>query len=191
MSAQEYYTLEAARLQRENAELLAYKAAADEALSYTLETTQDERAKELSLRALNVGAHGAGQEDTVKTHGIKQARCSNKDLDLLRAYFENVETHIEECDDSTLGAWLRNTWDRGAGRHWLRLISGYETLVDNACDKSLPYLEWKPALKSLTKRVHEIAGYANLCYTLDTQSHDAHYAYIEKILLDLMKDLPG
>jgi hypothetical protein len=39
--------------------LLDYKSAADEAMSYCLETTQDERAKKLLLHALNIGAHGS------------------------------------------------------------------------------------------------------------------------------------
>ena len=38
--------------------LLKYKSAADEALSYCLETVTDEHAKKLLLNALNIGAHG-------------------------------------------------------------------------------------------------------------------------------------
>lgn len=37
--------------------LLSYKSAADEALSYCLETTDDVIAKDLLLKALNIGAH--------------------------------------------------------------------------------------------------------------------------------------
>lgn len=46
-----------AKLLREYRWLMSYKSFADEALSYILETTKDEHAKDLALRALNIGAN--------------------------------------------------------------------------------------------------------------------------------------
>lgn len=53
-----------AKLTSTVAYLLKYKSAADEALSYCLETSTDKHAKKLLLNALNIGAHG-GKEISI------------------------------------------------------------------------------------------------------------------------------
>ena len=51
--------------------LIAYKSAADEAMSYCLETTNDEHAKHLLLTALNIGAHGNSAEQPLAPDAAK------------------------------------------------------------------------------------------------------------------------
>lgn len=48
---------------------LKYKSAADEAMSYCLETTEDEHAKRLLITALNLGAHS--KENDTDTYPLK------------------------------------------------------------------------------------------------------------------------
>ncbi len=80
---------------------------------------------------------------------IRVARCSQTDIEQMRTFFFALEEKIDTVDEYELGKWITDNYTDGCGRHWQRLVFGYETLLENACDPSLSYLDWKPEIKTL------------------------------------------
>lgn len=83
-----------------------------------------------------------------ETYHLRMARCSSKDIEQMRGFLFKLEELLEECDDSfEIIDFLTEYYDDNFGRHWQRLIAGYETMFENACNPNLDYLSWKPDIQ--------------------------------------------
>uniref|UniRef100_A0A6M3JX06 Uncharacterized protein n=1 Tax=viral metagenome TaxID=1070528 RepID=A0A6M3JX06_9ZZZZ len=77
---------------------------------------------------------------------MKQARCFAKDIEQMRQFLSDLEEILDDKPDN-VGKWMQDNYPKGLGRHWQRLINGYEVMFSNACDISTNYLEWKPEIQ--------------------------------------------
>lgn len=84
-----------------------------------------------------------------KEHGMTCARATQTDLDEMREFLFEIENMIadQSKDFEAIGRFVNGQFHARCGRHFQRVLFGYETLVDNACDPSLLYLDWKPEIK--------------------------------------------
>jgi len=104
-----------------------------------------------------------------KTLHLKQAKATKKDIEDLCNFFNVIEEYLT-CGDFSYeneqgelvsesitqdrfveiikqlwcGDWIGRT--TGISKIWHRIVLGYETLYDNACDPDSDFLEWKPAI---------------------------------------------
>lgn len=85
----------------------------------------------------------------LQSYSIVMAKAPQADLDAVRQFLDALQTNVEDdVDEETLGRWVRNAYPEIEGI-WERILFGYETLVANACDPTLTYLDWKPEIKQL------------------------------------------
>lgn len=98
------------------------------------------------------------------TINVKMAKASEKDIERTIEFFQIVEEFMDQgtytapddtADDATryltdeeFVALLREKWGgrfkpAGVDASWQRVVWGYDTLVKNACDPNLDYLEWR------------------------------------------------
>jgi len=88
---------------------------------------------------------------------MKMAKASAADLDAMQEFFESVEEIMESgSDDDKLLSLIHENWFRLCSA-WRRVVFGCEILINNACDKDLSYLEWKPSLRELIEAAHRVA----------------------------------
>jgi hypothetical protein len=101
---------------------------------------------------------------------MKMAKADQDDIDKTIAFFQLVEEFMEygkhttwtdddeeqsvELDDVAFVEKLRSMWGgrfrpNGVDCAWMRVVFGYQVLVDNACDPNASTLEWKPELAKL------------------------------------------
>jgi hypothetical protein len=90
-----------------------------------------------------------GESMTEVTHHMTAAKCSPDDIDQIRAFLQKLETLVHSGTHKDLVEFVEKNFDHLCGRHYQRLIFGYETLLENACDPSVTHLAWKPELKHL------------------------------------------
>lgn len=82
-------------------------------------------------------------------HYIRQARASFDDIQRVRVFCNTLSDLMEDgASDNDVLSFLDNQFQDGLGSHYDRILFGYETLVNNACDTSLSYLDWKPEIKA-------------------------------------------
>lgn len=106
---------------------------------------------------------------------MKQARPTEADFDSLIDFFNILEAAIENGEDpdnepETAEEWecagmitdarivelIRKHWGEhrpGVGTNWRRVIFGGQLAVTEACDQTLPYLEWRPELKEAADKM--------------------------------------
>ena len=84
-----------------------------------------------------------------ETHYMTAAKCSTEDLGQVREFLRKMEELVHAGSHKDLVEFVERNFDQHCGRHYERLIFGYETLVDNACDPNVSHLEWKPELKQI------------------------------------------
>jgi hypothetical protein len=56
----------------------------------------------------------------------------------------NPERFQEIIEQLWTGDWINR--ESGVGNSWHRIVFGYITLFDNACDPNVDFLEWKPEI---------------------------------------------
>lgn len=56
----------------------------------------------------------------------------------------NPERFQEIIEQLWIGDWINR--ESGVGNSWHRIVFGYITLFDNACDPNVDFLEWKPEI---------------------------------------------
>lgn len=95
---------------------------------------------------------------------MRMAKASKRDIDMTIEFFQLIEEFMdngtvlkgeEEHDvtDEEFVAIMREMWGRRFGpckvdAAWTRVVFGCSTLIDNCCDPSLDYLDWKPEYKA-------------------------------------------
>lgn len=78
---------------------------------------------------------------------IRMARASQQEIDRLREFFYELNLNADDyqIDECRLGLWVIQQLKELPNVE--RILFGYETLLANACDPSLDYLDWKPEIK--------------------------------------------
>jgi len=100
---------------------------------------------------------------------LRVAKASPEDVNQMRDFLSELE-ELLESDVSTfeIGEFVSKNFDGRCGRHFQRVLFGFDTLVENACDPSLSYLEWKPEIKeALTAANNACTGLACTCQQID------------------------
>lgn len=105
------------------------------------------------------------KHEAVHGEGLKAAKASPEDVNEMRQFLFELEEMIKdhEIDASQIGEFCDSKFDILCGRNFQRILFGYETLIENACDPSLPYLEFKPELKDPVKnnpKINQLALFA-------------------------------
>lgn len=92
--------------------------------------------------------------------GMKQARPTEAEFHRVFKFLwdlENIMDYGEMPDDfdrcsedreatiDRVDRWLAEEW-RGVGHLWQRVLMAGKVAMDNACDPSLPHLEFKPEI---------------------------------------------
>jgi hypothetical protein len=79
----------------------------------------------------------------------RMARAMPDELAAMRDFFYGLQEQMETSGPSEVYDWLEKNFPKvdGTGT-WERVIYGYETMFDNACDPSLSYLDWNKDLKA-------------------------------------------
>lgn len=67
----------------------------------------------------------------------------------------------DEILDIFRGVW-EGDWGYGAGDVWAKIMVGYRTLVENACDPDCSYLEWRPDIKAFLDSKEQKHGENNV-----------------------------
>lgn len=80
---------------------------------------------------------------------MKMARAMPSQIEATRQWFQKLEELMEDEGNGPfeIGAYVLKTFEQNRIDEYERILFGYETLVENACDQSLSYLEWKPEIK--------------------------------------------
>lgn len=83
------------------------------------------------------------------SEGMKAAKATPADVDEIRNFLFELEEMVNNPENSTrdIGTFCHAHFVSKCGRHFQRILFGYDTLIENACDPSLPYLDWKPEIK--------------------------------------------
>lgn len=93
---------------------------------------------------------------TPHAYHVVMAKASPDDIEATRQFLDALETNLidDGIDAELLGRWIQNAYPEIQST-LERILLGYEVLVNNACDPSLTYLDWKPALKQLLTQAKE------------------------------------
>jgi hypothetical protein len=67
----------------------------------------------------------------------------------MREFLFEIEEMIanQSNDFEAIGRFVNGQFHARCGRHFQRILFGYDTLIENACDPALDYLEWKSEIK--------------------------------------------
>src|SRR3972149_889607 len=89
---------------------------------------------------------------TKEIHHLTVARARPEQVQRLREWFQELEEIVNsDKDHHEVGHWLLSTYPR-IDSEWERILFGYETLVENACDPTLSHLDFKPEIKMAMDR---------------------------------------
>ncbi len=95
------------------------------------------------------------------SEGMKAAKATPADVDEMRDFLFELEEMVNNPENSTrdIGTFCHAHFVSRCGRHFQRILFGYDTLIENACDPSLSYLDWKPEIKeAITAFQHRVQG---------------------------------
>ena len=81
-------------------------------------------------------------------HHMTVAKATPEQVDALRAWFHELEDVLEDpqSDPLDIAEFVQDTFRQRRIDEYERILFGYETLVENACDPNLSHLEWKPEI---------------------------------------------
>jgi hypothetical protein len=91
---------------------------------------------------------------------LRMARAYPDQVQRVREWFQKLEELLddERTSSSDYGIWISAHYHEVAN-DWERILFGYDTLIENVCDQTKSYLEFKPEILSafaLAKRVGEL-----------------------------------
>jgi len=83
--------------------------------------------------------------------GMTAAKATPADVDQMRDFLFELEQMVENArhddDIEKIGRFCHSHFPSRCGHHYQRILFGYDTLIENACDPTLSYLDWKPEIK--------------------------------------------
>lgn len=100
------------------------------------------------------------QKQTTKTE-LKMARASDEECQALVRFMGFLEEKAEFLEDIDFEEFYKEF--ANISSFWQRVVYGYMALADNAADKSLSYLDWKPEIKAALD-VYETSGQGKPLY---------------------------
>ena len=78
---------------------------------------------------------------------LRMGKAPKSELERIRRFFDELEEINHESDDiEKLGEFIYS-WLQSPNFSIERVLMGYQVLIDNACDPSLDYLDFKPEIK--------------------------------------------
>lgn len=79
---------------------------------------------------------------------MKMARAYPDQLQRTREWFQKIEEMLDDEGSGPfeVGAFIMKTFEKNRIDEYERILFGYETLIDNACDQTKSYLEFKPEI---------------------------------------------
>ena len=81
--------------------------------------------------------------------GLKMARAYPEQIQAMREWFYALETMLEsDADAEDVGRFVQRSFGTKRIGEYERILFGYETMFENACDPSLSYLDFKPEIKA-------------------------------------------
>jgi hypothetical protein len=91
---------------------------------------------------------------------LRMARASQEQLDTLRKWFQELEAMLEDekSDMHDIGQFVSKTYEARRIDEYERILMGYETMIENACDQSLTYLDFKPEIKAAMQNYSKSDG---------------------------------
>lgn len=106
--------------------------------------------------------------------GLRMARATKKDFDAVWALKDIIESLTEyqrlpPPDEDTEGEeipWddvpqklgeLVSEWWEEHSPSWFRVVFGGQTMIDNACDPNLDYLDFKPEIKAAMEGISDVS----------------------------------
>lgn len=92
---------------------------------------------------------------------MKAAKASHEDVDQMRKFLFALDDMVNSPESSIhdIGTFCHAHFNNKCGRHFQRILFGYDTLVENACDPDLSYLDWKPEIKeAITAFQHRVVS---------------------------------
>lgn len=93
---------------------------------------------------------------------LRCARAYPKQIQKVREWFQQLEDVMEDEHNaaSDYGDWLSKHHHEVEGE-WERILFGYETMFDNACDPNLSYLAFKPEILQKLEIVEPLLMFRN------------------------------
>jgi hypothetical protein len=84
---------------------------------------------------------------------MRMARASQEEIDGLIDFMRKLEELFDSGDESELLDYFFE--EAGGVPNWERTVFGFSVLVDNVCDPSISYLDWKPEFKVLLEQPYK------------------------------------
>jgi hypothetical protein len=89
-------------------------------------------------------------------HHMVCARARPEQVQRVREWFQELDEIVNsDKEHHEVGHWLLSTYPRVDGE-WERILFGYETMVENACDPTLSYLDFKPEIKAAMDQKNQV-----------------------------------
>lgn len=79
---------------------------------------------------------------------LRMARAYPDQVQRVREWFQKLEEILddEKTTSADYGAWIAGHYHE-VSSDWERILFGYDTLIENVCDQTKSYLEFKPEIK--------------------------------------------
>jgi len=79
---------------------------------------------------------------------LRMARAYPEQVQRVREWFQKLEELLddEKTTSSDYGIWISAHYHEVAN-DWERILFGYDTLIENVCDQTKSFLEFKPEIK--------------------------------------------
>jgi hypothetical protein len=93
-------------------------------------------------------------ESMSEAHGMRMARAYPEQIQAMREWFNRIEELLDQAGDNhqEIGEFVEKTFAANRIDEYERILFGYETLIENACDPTLTYLEFKPEILAAMKK---------------------------------------
>lgn len=89
-----------------------------------------------------------------ETTQLRMAKATEEERQALRNFFEELEGLLDFGD--SVQQFVEKQMEGTVGGSWQRILWGFETMIENACDPDLDYLEFKPEIREARKRIAEL-----------------------------------
>lgn len=118
---------------------------------------------------------------------FKMARAYPEQIDTMRKWFAEIEAIIEDegKDTHDLGDFIQRTFESQRIDEYERILFGYETMFEHACDSTLSYLDWKPEIKALMQAAELVADGAHPIHEWFELTY-AQYLTVPRLVMDSM-----
>jgi hypothetical protein len=86
---------------------------------------------------------------------LRMARAYPDQVQKVREWFQKLDEMVSSDSGDAVGDWLLTSYPE-IENEWERILFGYDTLIENACDQTKSYLEFKPEILDAFARANGI-----------------------------------